>query len=106
MTTTLPTDGRQREHLESLRGLSVHVAIFTLVSLLIFLFVVLARGTPWFLYPLLGCGCGVVIHAEAAFFSGQSSDLGREPEARPLLTLRRAGERSPLPRDRSRRGTA
>jgi Na+/melibiose symporter-like transporter len=75
MTTTLATDGRQREYLESLRGLSVHVAIFAIVNLLIFLIDMLTRGSPWFFYPLLGWGCGVVMHAEAVLSSRQSRGL-------------------------------
>lgn len=71
MTTSLHTDDQLREYVEALRGFYVHLAIYLVVNLMLFLIDMLTPGGPWFFWPLFGWGIAVLINAVAVFMTGR-----------------------------------
>jgi hypothetical protein len=57
---------RRRKQAASL-GLRIHVTVYVLVQLLLIVIWALTSdgGQPWFLYPLVGWGIGLALHALA-----------------------------------------
>lgn len=71
MTTPMHTDQQLREYVEALRGFYVHLAIYLVVNLMLFLIDMVTPGGPWFYWPLFGWGIAVLINAVAVFMSGR-----------------------------------
>lgn len=70
MTTEDSRYQRAREKVRRLRGFYIHIAAYILVNLL--LFAINEIATPevlWFVWPLLGWGIGLGIHAAWVFGS-------------------------------------
>lgn len=59
------TAAAARRHVRALRGLYVHATVFALVNALLLAVDLLTPGGPWFFWPLLGWGVGLVTHALA-----------------------------------------
>ena len=70
-----------RERAKAKLGFYIHLVVYVCVNALLFaiwyLFTSESGGVPWFIYPLIGWGIAVVIHAILAF-SGISTEKSLE----------------------------
>jgi len=67
----------------------IHIAIYIMVNLmLIIIWYVTARGDlsifPWFIFPLIGWGVGLVAHGVGVFMAGGYQDKLAEKEYQKL----------------------
>jgi hypothetical protein len=61
-----------KKRVAALRGFYVHLGVYVLVNLLLFLINITASpDSLWFFWPLLGWGLAVVLHAFSVFGSGR-----------------------------------
>ena len=62
---------RAKKRVAALRGFYVHLGVYVLVNLLLFLINITASpDSLWYFWPLLGWGLAVVVHALSVFGSG------------------------------------
>ena len=76
---------REREARQILkrRAFYVHLAVFVAVQVsLVGIWVLAGGGYPWFLFPLMGWGIGLVAHGAAAFLMAHPDDIVLEREQR------------------------
>lgn len=76
---------REREARQILRrrAFLVHAAVFAAVNaMLIGVWVLAGAGYPWFLFPLMGWGVGLVAHGATAYLLANPNDLVLEREQR------------------------
>jgi hypothetical protein len=65
---------RAKKRVEALRGFYVHLTVYVIVNLFLFLLNIFASpGSLWFYWPLLGWGIAIVLHAVSVFGSGRLS---------------------------------
>ena len=77
---------RARRRLVSEKGFYVHLATYVLVIAGLFIINVLTgHGRRWFVWPAVGWGIGIAVHALSAF--GLIGLLGRDWEERRLKEL-------------------
>lgn len=75
-----------RKRVEDLKGFYTHLAVYAAVNTFLFLINWISNsGDWWFLYPLIGWGIAIVIHAAVLF--GIEGHLGKDWEARKLREL-------------------
>ena len=63
---------RAKERLEELKGLYIHAIIYVLVNTAVIIFNLIS--TPdnyWFIWPLIGWGTGLTIHAFGVYSKGR-----------------------------------
>jgi len=85
---------REREARQILkrRAFYLHAAVYVAVQVaLVGIWALAGGGYPWFVFPILGWGIGLVAHGAAAFLLSHPDDIVLEREQR------RAAERSPSP---------
>ncbi len=70
---------RARERVQQIKDVSVHLAVYVLVNV-VFIRITMVTGEHWSIWPLLGWGIGVVIHALTVW--GVDQWWGRAWEAR------------------------
>jgi hypothetical protein len=59
---------RAKERVKALRGFYVHLGVYVLVNLLLFLINITTAPTSlWFYWPLLGWSIAIVVHAFSVF---------------------------------------
>ena len=78
---------REREARQILkrRAFYLHLAVFVAVQLMLFgIWALAGGGYPWFLFPLMGWGIGLVAHGAAAFLLSDPNDIVLEREQRRL----------------------
>lgn len=76
---------REREARRILRrrAFYLHLAVYLAVNATIFVIWLLAGGGfPWFLFPLMGWGIGLVAHGASAFLLASPADIVLEREQR------------------------
>lgn len=76
---------REREARQILRrrAFMVHAAIYVAVNLmLICVWALAGGGFPWFLFPVMGWGVGLVAHAASAYLLANPNDIVLEREQR------------------------
>lgn len=62
---------RAKERVTKLRGFYIHLAVYFVINLLLFLINIIGSPTTlWFFWPLLGWGIAVAIHAFVVFVLG------------------------------------
>ncbi len=62
---------RAKKRVESLRGFYVHLGVYVLVNIFLFLInIITSPDSLWFYWPLLGWGIAIVAHAFAVFGFG------------------------------------
>jgi hypothetical protein len=74
------------------RAFQIHAAVWFAVNAFLFvIWLITGAGHPWFLYPALGWGIGLAVHATATFSSPPVDDdeLEAGPAPRPLGYARR-----------------
>ena len=82
---------RARRRVKELKGFYTHATVFVLVNIGLFLTNLLAGGTWWFFWPLIGWGIGLGVHALNVF--GFGGALGRDWEERKTRELMDEEER-------------
>ena len=82
---------RARRRVKELKGFYTHATVFVLVNIGLFLINLLAGGTWWFFWPLMGWGIGLGVHALNVF--GFGGALGRDWEERKTRELMDEEER-------------
>jgi hypothetical protein len=78
---------REREARQILkhRAFYVHLAVFVAVQVMLFgVWALAGGGYPWFLFPLMGWGIGLVAHGATAFLMSNPNDVVLEREQRRL----------------------
>jgi hypothetical protein len=78
---------REREARQILkrRTFYVHLAVYVAVNLmLIGIWALAGGGFPWFLFPLMGWGIGLVAHGATAFLLSHPDDIVLQREQRRL----------------------
>jgi hypothetical protein len=76
---------REREARQILkrRTFYLHLSIYVAVQLMIIIIWALAGGGfPWFLFPLMGWGIGIVAHGATAFLMAHPDDIVLKREQR------------------------
>jgi uncharacterized membrane protein len=76
---------REREARQILRrrAFLVHLSVYAAVNLmLVGVWALAGGGFPWFLFPLMGWGVGVVAHAASAYLLADPNDIVLEREQR------------------------
>ncbi len=74
---------REREARQILkrRAFMVHAAVFAAVNaMLIGIWALAGGGFPWFLFPLMGWGIGLVAHGATAYLLAHPNDIVLERE--------------------------
>jgi hypothetical protein len=85
---------REREARQILRrrAFLVHAAVFAAVNLmLVGVWMLAGGGYPWFLFPLMGWGVGLVAHAASAYLLANPNDIVLEREQRRMAEGERPG---------------
>ena len=60
-----------KERVEALRGFYIHLTVYVIVDLFLFLLnIFVSPDSLWFYWPLLGWGVAIVLHAVSVFNSG------------------------------------
>lgn len=63
---------RAKKRVEQLKGFYIHLTIYILVNLMLFVINLLSdAGNWWFLYPFCGWGIGVLVHGLSIFTAGK-----------------------------------
>ena len=78
---------REREARQILkkRAFYLHLAVFVAVQVMLFVvWVMVGGGFPWFLFPLMGWGIGIVAHGATAFLMAHPDDIVLQREQRRL----------------------
>jgi len=78
---------REREARQILkrRAFYLHLAVYLAVQVsLVGIWALAGGGYPWFLFPILGWGIGLVAHGAAAFLLANPNDIVLEREQRRL----------------------
>jgi uncharacterized membrane protein len=78
---------REREARQILRrrAFLVHLSVYAAVNvMLIGVWALAGGGFPWFLFPLMGWGVGVVAHGATAYLLANPNDIVLEREQRRL----------------------
>lgn len=92
-----PAYERARKRVEDLSGFYMHLLVYLVVNLGLFLIDMLTPGGPWFYWPLIGWGIGVLLHALGVFLEGsQFSQRWEERKIRQLMDKERS-RRPPRP---------
>jgi len=76
---------REREARQILRRRTfyLHLAVYAAVNVaLIGIWALAGGGFPWFLFPLMGWGIGLVAHGASAFLLASPADIVLEREQR------------------------
>jgi len=74
---------REARHIRRRRAFLVHAAIWVAVNmLLVAVWAITGGGHPWFVYPLLGWGVGIVAHGASAYLVADTDDIVLEREQR------------------------
>ncbi len=88
-----------KERIEELRGFYAHLAAFVAVNVfLLLLNLITSPGFLWFIFPLLGWGIGLAIHAVMVFWTGNDWERRKMEELTGLRhtqdELKRLSERT------------
>jgi two-component system LytT family sensor kinase len=78
-------EARARRRLSAERGFYIHLTTYVIVIGFLFLINAMTGSRWWFVWPALGWGIGILVHALAAF--GLAGFLGRDWEERRLREL-------------------
>jgi hypothetical protein len=75
-----------KERVSALRRFYVHLAVYLGINLLLFLInIIVSPTTLWFIWPLLGWGIAIALHAFSVL--GQSRVLGADWEEKKIQEI-------------------
>jgi hypothetical protein len=79
---------RAKRHVAALRAFYLHLAVYVLVNVFLFLINILTSPRSlWFYWPLLGWGIAIVAQAVSVFGFGGRGWLGQDWEERKVREL-------------------
>ena len=84
-----------RKYVRDLRDFYIHLSIWAVVSVLLYVVDLLTPGGPWFYWPVLLWGVAVAINAVSVFLTGRV--LGSDWEERKVSELRTRAAHSMRP---------
>ena len=77
---------KAKERVEAIKGLYIHLTVYVVVNLILFsINMIVSPDGLWFLWPLMGWGVGVVIHALSVF--GFGPGFGADWEEKKIAEL-------------------
>ncbi len=80
-----------RKRVEEKKGFFVHLTVYVVVNAIIFAvwwITMGGHGYPWFIWPLLGWGIGIVFHFLGVFFFDRETDWERREVEKEAARLR------------------
>jgi len=78
---------KAKERVEALRGFYIHLTVYVIVNLFLFLLnIITSPEVLWFYWPLLGWGIALVVHALSVFW-GIDRPFGTDWEERKIREL-------------------
>jgi hypothetical protein len=93
---------RARKRVEDLRGFYIHLAVYLVVNLGLFIINrMTSPGTNWFLWPLLGWGVALVLHGLSLLFEGPWNQRWVERKTQQLMEKERSRWRPGPPQPRA-----
>lgn len=92
-----PAYERARKRVEDLRGFYMHLLVYFVVNLGLFLLDTLTPGGPWFYWPLIGWGIGLLLHTVSVLLEGSQFSQGWEERKIHQLMDRERSRRPPRP---------
>ena len=65
-----------KQRVEARKGFFIHLIVYICVNILLIIIwaFVAGAGFPWFIFPLVGWGIGLLFHGLGVFVLGQKSD--------------------------------
>jgi hypothetical protein len=81
-----------RKRVEAKKGFFIHLMVYVVVNAAIFVIWGLSSnwdGYPWFVWPLLGWGIGLIFNFLAVFFFDRQTDWERSEIEKEAARLRR-----------------
>jgi hypothetical protein len=82
---------RAHKRVEDLRGFYVHLVVYAVINLGLFVINrVTSPQTHWFIWPLLGWGIAVVLHAVSLLIEGPATRRWEERKTRELMEKERS----------------
>ena len=65
-----------KQRVEARKGFFIHLIVYICVNILLIIIwaFVAGAGFPWFIFPLVGWGIGLLFHGLGIFVFGQKSD--------------------------------
>jgi hypothetical protein len=78
---------RAKKRVEALRGFYIHLIVYVIVNLFLFLLnIMTSPDVLWFYWPLLGWGIAIVVHAISVFW-GFDRPFGADWEAKKVREI-------------------
>jgi hypothetical protein len=78
---------KAKERVEALRGFYIHLTVYVIVNLFLFLLnIITSPDVLWFYWPLLGWGIALFVHALSVFW-GFDRPFGADWEERKIREL-------------------
>ena len=79
-----------KKRVEDKKGFFVHLAVYCVVNIfLIIIWAITSRAFPWFVFPLVGWGIGVLFHGLGVFVFSKQSDWERRQIEKEVEKLRK-----------------
>lgn len=82
---------KAREKARAKISFYIHLTIYAIVNILLFSiwYITLGpSGFPWFIFPLIGWGAGLIAHAVATFYGKSMEDLEERMTEQELAKLK------------------
>jgi len=74
-----------RKRLEARRGLTAHVVSYVVINVfLVVIWALVGGGFPWFIFPIMGWGIGLVAHGVVAFLLSNPEEIVLQREQKRL----------------------
>jgi hypothetical protein len=80
-----------RKRVEAKKGFFIHLTVYIVVNALIFLIWLFTSGFgsyPWFIWPLMGWGIGLIFNFLAVFFFDRETDWERREVEKEAARMR------------------
>ena len=80
-----------KERVEAIKGFYIHLTVYVVVNLMLFsINMIVSPDSLWFIWPLMGWGVAVAIHALSVFgFGGRFGADWEERKIRELMEKKR-----------------
>lgn len=64
-----------KEKVEVIKGFYIHLIVYVVINLMLFTInITTSPGNLWFIWPLMGWGVAIVLHAARVFFGSMGSN--------------------------------
>ena len=82
---------KARERARAKISFYIHLTVYVVINILLFSiwYITLGpSGFPWFIFPLIGWGIGLIVHAVATFYGKSMEDLEERMTQQELAKLK------------------